>query len=31
MTPEKLLNAEGKSGRAQVRSWLETHNVPVEH
>lgn len=30
MTPEKLLNAPGKESRAAVRTWLSTHNIPIE-
>jgi len=30
MTPEKLLNAQGKESRAAVRTWLSTHNIPIE-
>lgn len=29
--PEKLLNANAKAGREQVRSWLARHNIAIEH
>ncbi|WDS36363.1 ankyrin repeat domain-containing protein [Pseudoxanthomonas sp.] len=29
-TPEKILNAKAKEGRASVREWLKAHAIPVE-
>ncbi len=29
-TPEKLLNANAKGGREQVRAWLSRHNIAIE-
>jgi uncharacterized protein len=30
MTPEKVMSAAGKQKKAEIRAWLEAHNVPVE-
>jgi ankyrin repeat protein len=30
MTPEKLLNKEGKASRDEVRNWLRSHDIPLE-
>jgi len=30
VTPEKLLNANGKSSRDAVRVWLRSHDIPLE-
>ena len=30
MTPEKVLSADAKRKKAEIREWLTAHNVPVE-